>query len=469
MASKTQLKTREKGSGTVYKDGKRFYLKIRVAGKAKTKMLRNADGTACTKMEQALVAADDMKMILLSESKEEIAFHVAQAKRLKRQSGLTLARAWEVYLEQGDRPDSGPKTLSQYEGIWGKFLAWLRKDHPEITRIGEIGRDTAREYLNDVWKRGITAKTYNAHRQALKLIFRYLVEPAALDENPFNDIQAKPIETVSRKEFTEAQIKQIFDGFNSGFFYETTIEKLGPGRKRLKEKKRLQFQPMNSQEMKVLLHLCCWTGCRGQDGCIITWNCVDFTRNQITYVPNKTARKTNRKSVTLPLHPDLRAILIEAQAWQEKNRAGENYILPAVAKRYKHNPSGVQKDVMKIIRCATSLETTIKNPGPRRLLAANAYSLHSFRHSFVSFCANAGVPLATVSEIVGHGNPAMTRHYSHITTEAKRKAIDALPVLESPISANTPIPQENVKQRLLEAISSADDKQLNKILKILGK
>ena len=91
----------------------------------------------------------------------------------------------------------------------------------------------------------------------------------------------------------------------------------------------------------------------------------------------------------------------------------EDYVLPAVARRYRQNPSGVQKDVMKIIRCATGLQTTKnkENTYGKRKLSANAYSLHSFRHTFVSFCANAGVPLAIVAEIVGHGNPAMTKHY----------------------------------------------------------
>jgi hypothetical protein len=119
---------------------------------------------------------------------------------------------------------------------------------------------------------------------------------------------------------------------------------------------------------------------------------------------------------------------------------------------------------MKIIRCATGLETTSSETIGRRKLAANAYSLHSFRHTFVSFCANAGVPLAIVAEIVGHGNPAMTRHYSHITTEAKRGAIAALPILESTLPAKPIAPQENLKQRLLEAVSKADDDKINKII-----
>ncbi len=53
-----------------------------------------------------------------------------------------------------------------------------------------------------------------------------------------------------------------------------------------------------------------------------------------------------------------------------------------------------------------------------------------YRHTFVSFCANAGVPLDIVAAIAGHGSSAMTRHYAHISAEAKHRAIEALPMLQ---------------------------------------
>ena len=84
---------------------------------------------------------------------------------------------------------------------------------------------------------------------------------------------------------------------------------------------------------------------------------------------------------------------------------------------------------MKIVQCATGLETTMDKSElyGRRKIAANAYGLHFFRHTFVSFCATAGVPYSVVASIVGHGNPAMTEHCSHISTETKREAVRAIP------------------------------------------
>lgn len=461
MASKTQLKTREKGLGTVFKDGKRFYLKIRASGKAKTKMLRNADGTACTTIDDAVKAADDIRPLLLAESKEELAFHLAEAKKIKRQSGLTLAMAWETFLKTNDRPDSGATTLEWYKRIFDLFLLWIENNHPAITRVAEVDQEIANEYFAHLWQSGISGSTYNSYLQAVKLVLAYLMEPAALDINPFDKIKNKTVETSSRKEFTEEQVSQIFEGFKTGFFYETTVGQLGPGRSRIKKKITLEFKPMFAEEMEVLLNLCCWTACRGQDGCLMAWDCVDFQNNRITYIPRKTARRTNRKQVSLPLHPDLKIALLRAQAWKNRNQPGENYIIPSVARRFRYNPSGVQKDAMKIIHCATGLQITDDNPKTRRMRAANLYSLHSFRHSFVSFCTNAGVSMDIVAEAVGHGNPAMTRHYSHINDKSKNEAIAALPRFSEKNPDETPL------MRLNRIASTLDKDKLNAILKQL--
>lgn len=87
-------------------------------------------------------------------------------------------------------------------------------------------------------------------------------------------------------------------------------------------------------------------------------------------------------------------------------------ITAAIAKVFKFIGLEINKEIEK---------------GQRRKKKANVYGFHSFRHSFVSFCAKAGVPMPVVQSIVGHGSPAITRHYIHIGEGAARQAINALP------------------------------------------
>ena len=451
---------RERGTGSIYKKGNRFYLKIRINDKAKSYILRDKNDVPVTTRIEAEKAAALLRPVLRAEQKEEIALYIAEAKNLSKQSAITVDDVWKTFLRQYKSQDEAPKTISCYHSVIKLFLKWLHQKHPEIIRPNQISADIAIEYFNELWASNVSSETYNSYRKSLCVVFKYIINVSGMEKNPFSTVQRKAKHMETRNNFTSEQVQAIFNGFRTGFFYTSEQEGLGPGRKRIRKLVTQEYVPLYKDEMFVLLNLCCWTGCRGQDGCLMKWENIDLERQQITYIPQKTARKTSYRSVTLPIHPNLLEALQTARSWVSRNMQGEDYIIPQVAHRYQSNPSGIQKDVMKIIRCATGLETTGKKRTEHRVRNPNRYSLHSFRHTFVSFCANAGVPLDVVASIVGHGSTAMTRHYAHISDEAKGKAIEALPVLETL--------QEEVhdpdRELLLKQLSGLSTEELAKLV-----
>ena len=54
------------------------------------------------------------------------------------------------------------------------------------------------------------------------------------------------------------------------------------------------------------------------------------------------------------------------------------------------------------------------------------YGFHSLRHSFASYCAEAGVPQATVVSILGADSEIVSKYYTHVGDEAQQKAIAAI-------------------------------------------
>ena len=54
------------------------------------------------------------------------------------------------------------------------------------------------------------------------------------------------------------------------------------------------------------------------------------------------------------------------------------------------------------------------------------YGFHSLRHSFVSFCAEAGVPKATLLSILGTDSDIADKYYTHVSDESQRKAIEVI-------------------------------------------
>lgn len=170
------------------------------------------------------------------------------------------------------------------------FVDWLKCNHAEIIHLDQISHDIAMEYFDSLWDARVSAVTCNKYRQSLHLVFKTISDAAGQLENPFSGIIHRSEQPVSRKEFTEEEVDAIFQGFTKGFFYQSEQDGLGAGRKRIRKVVTKEYVPMHKDEMFVLRNLCCWTGCRGQDGCLMKWENVDWTNRQISYVPEKAAR-----------------------------------------------------------------------------------------------------------------------------------------------------------------------------------
>ena len=74
------------------------------------------------------------------------------------------------------------------------------------------------------------------------------------------------------------------------------------------------------------------------------------------------------------------------------------------------------------------------------------YGFHSLRHSFASFCAEAGVPKATLLSILGTESDIADKYYTHVSDESQRKAIEVI----SNRSSTTAQEKINQSLRLIE-------------------
>lgn len=416
MGRVRENKRRGNNAGSIYLERGRYVLMYTdpIGGKRKKKVLAAKDANGVDQVITEKSTADKaaaeflagIRKITAIESKAELMVKVAEEKKLINRTRLNLAEIWTTFESSPERPDSGPGTLKKYKIFCDRFTFWLKKSR-HIADASQIDADTAAAFMAYLWGTGISEATCNSYRQALLLIFRVVLKEDGM-ENPFGRISRKTLNTQSHLDFSSEQINQIF-------------QQLAPAS---------GYPLLHKEQMRVFVNLCCWTGCRKQDAALMRWQAVNFNSNIISYRPLKTIR-TSGKQVTIPIHPQLREALLEAESWHDKS----NYILPDVAARYQSNPSGIGKDISKLI-ASIGLGATIDAPDHVRTKKLGKekkqrricqYGTHSFRHSFVSFCANAGVPMAIVQEIVGHGSPAMTRHYYHMDQAAAQRAINTLP------------------------------------------
>ena len=95
------------------------------------------------------------------------------------------------------------------------------------------------------------------------------------------------------------------------------------------------------------------------------------------------------------------------------------------------------------------------------------YGFHSLRHSFASFCAEAGVPKAVLLSILGTDSKIADKYYTHVSEESQRKAVEAI----STRSTSTSQEKIDLVLKLLmpdgKQLDTTADSTLRQILDIL--
>jgi integrase len=249
----------------------------------------------------------------------------------------------------------------------------------------------------------VCASTYNGRVCVLREIFRTLADKAGLEYDPWEGVRLRPDDSHSRRELTMSELERLLMAAKRADV-ETAKKSVVPWR----------------NEWRKLFLVGIYTGMRLGDCCRLSWTSVNLSSGIIQLVPQKTKRHHGR-IVTIPIHPALRSALEESP---ENERNG--YVLSTLADYYMKSKWRVGHELGRIFRAA-GIVTSIQIEG-RRTKTPEA-TFHSLRHTFVSFAANAGVPLHIVQSIVGHESTAMTRHYYHENEDALRQAVAAIPAI----------------------------------------
>lgn len=337
-----------------------------------------------------------------------------------------LGGLWKTFLNAPSRPDSGPATLNSYEFQVGRFVQWVATAHPSVKTIRDVSPRVAEEFMVFLGKEGLSPNRHNKYLTLFRMIWRVLKDSARLTVDPWEKIARRRLKTVSRRELTVEELRNVC-GNATG-------------------------------ELRTMFALGLFTGLRFGDVASLRWSEVDLVRGILTRVPNKTGRFSQRP-VIVPLVPELKALLLEVR----KDTKGP-YVCPDAAALYKRDSSALSKQVRKhFIKCG--IDPYAPGTGPSRedadgetekgrggkakkgVKAVVEVGFHSLRHSFVSLSRLAGVPLAVVESVVGHSNPAMTKHYTHVGIEASTQAVAALPHILTPgaktlkAAANEPVPK----------------------------
>ena len=311
---------------------------------------------------------------------------------------LKLVDAWPAYVDSPLRRDLAQSTLYGKKQTWDWFVDWMTEHIPEAVEVRHVKAAHVELFLKHV-REGHAASTYNNRVCVLREMYRVLMPKARAKVNPFEGVKLLADDSHTRRELTVEELKRL-----------------------------IECAARVSDEYRKLFGIGIYTGLRLGDCCNLNWKNVDVVRSIIQVIPKKTAKYAHGKPVTIPIHPTLSLMFQETPV---EDRTG--YVLPNIQAYYAHSRSKVANHIKRIFNDA-GIITSVKVEG-RTHLAPEA-TFHSFRHTFVSLSANAGVPLHIVQEIVGHESTTMTRHYYHQDERALRQAVAAIPTIGETYGAN---------------------------------
>jgi integrase len=187
----------------------------------------------------------------------------------------------------------------------------------------------------------------------------------------------------------------------------------------LAEIKRILKACAHDVEWRGLVLFGLYLGQRLGDLARLTWRTVNLETGEIAF----TARKTGRR-VVLPLVQPLADYLASLPASDDP----DGFIFPNAAKHKR--TSRLSNEFRDILVDAGLVEprnykTTTKGRSHAR--EASEISFHSLRHSAVTMLKASGLSDVFAREIVGHESSAVSRQYTHLTTDDLRGAMQRLP------------------------------------------
>jgi integrase len=169
------------------------------------------------------------------------------------------------------------------------------------------------------------------------------------------------------------------------------------------------------QEVSYLLHaLPAFTGMRRGEVMRLTWTDVDLAGRLVRARSRKQSRKIRETIRAIDLHPDLWTILTD---WKNRHPKGQ-FVVADPANGGPLNNGRANRLFWNPLKgtdwCLDAKKNWFK------------IGFHTYRHSFVSNLAAAGVDQRVIDEWVGHATDSMRRRYRHLFPSHRRSAIEAL-------------------------------------------
>ena len=259
------------------------------------------------------------------------------------------------YRRSLKRKNYSAHTVKSYVNILDQFIRWLTVPLPEVTRK-EIG-----DYVDHLLRKRRTPKTITCHLQTIRLFFDYLMnEEGRSMANPVTRISLRLPKPLPRH-LKDDQVRRLFDGITD----------------------------LRDRAMFMLMLRC---GLRVQEVAELTVDAVEYGRRQIFVFHGKGA-----KDRVVYMSEDARSALSAYLAKRSSKARGLFLVQKGPMRGKPLSVRGIQKRIEYYAR------KSVLN-----------VSCHRLRHTMATQLLNADADLATIQDLLGHGQITTTQRYCRV-------------------------------------------------------
>jgi len=285
--------------------------------------------------------------------------------------------------------ETGPSTFTKYRNTATQFLAFL--GDRAGTELSHLTSKDIAKYRDSLTER-LSGSTANLELKILRSALGHAKAEGLIIENVAQRVRPVALRVgIERRAFTLTELKILIDAAD--------------------------------HEWKGMILFGLYTGQRLKDISTLTWQHLDLNRNELRFVTGKTGRRQ-----IIPLARPLLKFIAAM-------KAGDDPKQPLFPKAYGvvertglvGTLSGQFYELMAEVGMVPPRTHQKTGDGRSVKRTQSEISFHCLRHTATSLLKNAGVSDAVAQEFIGHDSPEISRNYTHIETEALRKAADTMP------------------------------------------
>ncbi len=316
------------------------------------------------------------------------------AENIGRKPFIEIADMYIKYAETNlCAVDTAVRIAKRFKEIWkSKTIGEITPQVIEKYKENRQKTTFARKNINgkEVVKH-ISSATINRELAALSKMFSLAIANGYARENPLREVNKLRVTNKLERHLLPEEEQRMYQVCDDDFsFSKMPIE----------EQEKLQRKHNGEHAyLKPILIMALNTGMRKGEILNMTWDCVDFEKNEISALNTKNGKKN-----TIPMSSKLRQTLLEMYKTQSHNK----YVFTNPYTGTKYN------DIKKCFKTVCRL-ANVKN-----------LRFHDLRHTGATRMVAAGVPLPVVKQILNHASIQTTMRYAHTMREQEITAVEAL-------------------------------------------